>query len=61
VAPPRRGAALVNDVLTTLSAAQRHSKLPGSLGEWSDQQFLTIRFTKPASEEDLRAASTPAG
>lgn len=47
-------AALVNDVLTTLLSAQRHSKLPGSLGEWSDEQFLTIRFTKPASEEDLR-------
>ncbi|MBB3084191.1 hypothetical protein [Geodermatophilus sabuli] len=48
-------AALVTDVFTTLAGAQRHSKLPGSLGEWSDQQFLTIRFTKPGSDDDLRA------
>ena len=48
-------ASLVGDVFTTLAGAQRHSKLPGSLGEWSDQQFLTIRFTKPGSAEDLRA------
>lgn len=45
---------LVTDVLGTLTAAQRHSRLPGSLGEWSDQQFLTIRFTKPGSDEDLK-------
>ena len=41
-------------MLGTLTAAQRHSRLPGSLGEWSDQQFLTIRFTKPGSDEDLK-------
>lgn len=45
---------LVADVLGTLTAAQRHSRLPGSLGEWSNQQFLTIRFTKPGSDEDLK-------
>ncbi|MGY1669102.1 hypothetical protein [Geodermatophilus sp. SYSU D00710] len=47
-------AALVTDVLGTLTAAQRHSRLPGFLGDWSDQQFLTIRFTKPGSDEDLK-------
>lgn len=48
-------ATLVGNVFTTLAGAQRHSKLPGSLGEWSDQQFLAIRFAKPGSDEDLRA------
>ncbi|MQA35285.1 hypothetical protein [Modestobacter roseus] len=48
-------AALVGDVFATLAGAQRHSKLPGSLGEWSGEQFLTIRYSKPASDEDLRA------
>ncbi|HEX8496721.1 MAG TPA: hypothetical protein VF661_05955, partial [Actinomycetales bacterium] len=46
---------LVSEVLSTLTAAQKQSRLPGSLGDWSNQQFLTIGFSKPASEEDLRS------
>ena len=48
-------AGLVGDVFTILAGAQRHSRLPGSLGRWAGQQFLTIRFTRPGSGEDLRA------
>lgn len=48
-------AAMVRDVLATLDSAHRHSKLPGTLGGWSNEHFLRIRFTRPNSEEDLHA------
>lgn len=48
-------ATLVTEVLATLASAQRHSQLPAALGDWSNKQFLTIGFSKPASDEDLRA------
>ncbi|AQZ69436.1 unnamed protein product [[Actinomadura] parvosata subsp. kistnae] len=48
-------AALVQDVLANLESANRHSKLPGTLGGWADQHFLRIRFARPSSEEDLHA------
>jgi hypothetical protein len=48
-------AAIVRDVLSTLDAAQRHSKLPGTLGGWGNEHFLRIRFNRPSSEEDLHA------
>ncbi|TDO36278.1 hypothetical protein EV643_1208 [Kribbella sp. VKM Ac-2527] len=46
-------AAMVRDVMATLDSAHRHSKLPGTLGGWSNEHFLRIRFTHPATEEDL--------
>ncbi|MQS15357.1 hypothetical protein F7Q99_24580 [Streptomyces kaniharaensis] len=38
---------LVESSLTTLRAAQRLSRLPEGLGEWSGQEFLRIRFEDP--------------
>ncbi|MBA0051044.1 hypothetical protein E0L36_09090 [Streptomyces sp. AJS327] len=38
---------LVETSLTTLRSAQRLSRLPEGLGEWSGQEFLRIRFTDP--------------
>ncbi|MFD9704196.1 hypothetical protein [Lentzea sp. NPDC059081] len=48
-------AGLVQVVLANLESANRHSKLPGTLGGWANEQFLRIRFVRPASEEDLHA------
>ncbi|MYW06635.1 hypothetical protein GT354_51825, partial [Streptomyces sp. SID3343] len=38
---------MVEAALTTLRAAQRLSRLPEELGEWSGQEFLRIRFDDP--------------
>ncbi|MEU4201517.1 hypothetical protein AB0B79_19020 [Streptomyces sp. NPDC039022] len=38
---------LVDSSLTTLRSAQRLSRLPEGLGEWSGQEFLRIRFDDP--------------
>ncbi|MDH6109051.1 hypothetical protein P3T36_006026 [Kitasatospora sp. MAP12-15] len=38
---------LVESALGTLRAAQRLSRLPEGLGEWSGQEFLRIRFEDP--------------
>ncbi|MFF8728749.1 hypothetical protein ACF073_19950 [Streptomyces sp. NPDC015171] len=38
---------LVESALATLRAAQRLSRLPEGLGEWSGQEFLRIRFEEP--------------
>ena len=38
---------LVESALTTLRSAQRLSRLPEGLGEWSGQEFLRIRFDDP--------------
>ncbi|MFC5803908.1 hypothetical protein [Streptomyces formicae] len=38
---------LVESALTTLRSAQRLSRLPEGLGEWSGQEFLRIRFDEP--------------
>ncbi|MGW2923152.1 hypothetical protein ACWDBF_35485 [Streptomyces angustmyceticus] len=38
---------LVDSSLTTLRSAQRLSRLPEGLGEWSGQEFLRIRFEDP--------------
>ncbi|WP_247703063.1 hypothetical protein [Streptomyces sp. F63] len=38
---------LVEASLATLRSAQRLSRLPGGLGEWSGQEFLRIRFEEP--------------
>ncbi|MFD7644717.1 hypothetical protein ACFV4P_29185 [Kitasatospora sp. NPDC059795] len=38
---------LVESSLATLRAAQRLSRLPEGLGEWSGQEFLRIRFDDP--------------
>jgi hypothetical protein len=38
---------LVETSLATLRAAQRLSRLPEGLGEWSGQEFLRIRFEEP--------------
>ncbi|WP_371477914.1 hypothetical protein [Kitasatospora sp. NBC_00315] len=38
---------LVESALATLRAAQRLSRLPEGLGEWSGQEFLRIRFEDP--------------
>ncbi|MCF3101092.1 hypothetical protein IPZ58_05805 [Streptomyces roseoverticillatus] len=38
---------LVESSLTTLRSAQRLSRLPEGLGEWSGQEFLRIRFDDP--------------
>lgn len=38
---------LVESSLTTLRSAQRLSRLPEGLGEWSGQEFLRIRFEEP--------------
>ncbi|WLQ44319.1 hypothetical protein P8A22_33060 [Streptomyces laculatispora] len=38
---------LVDSALTTLRSAQRLSRLPEGLGEWSGQEFLRIRFEAP--------------
>src|SRR5690606_28602659 len=39
--------ALVESALATLRSAQRLSRLPEGLGEWSGQEFLRIRFEEP--------------
>lgn len=51
----RQIAALVQAVLANLESANRHSKLPGTLGGWAGEQFLRIRFVRPSSEDDLHA------
>lgn len=38
---------LVQQALRTLRGAQRLSKLPAGLGDWSGQEFLRIRFADP--------------
>jgi hypothetical protein len=38
--------------------AERRSRLPEGLHEWSRQPFLQIRFERPGSHEDLRARLT---
>ncbi|WP_329009535.1 hypothetical protein [Streptomyces sp. NBC_01601] len=38
---------LVESSLATLRSAQRLSRLPEGLGEWSGQEFLRIRFDEP--------------
>ncbi|GAU67420.1 hypothetical protein SSP35_04_05110 [Streptomyces sp. NBRC 110611] len=38
---------MVDSSLTTLRSAQRLSRLPEGLGEWSGQEFLRIRFEDP--------------
>ncbi|OQQ14886.1 hypothetical protein B0675_32920 [Streptomyces sp. M41(2017)] len=38
---------LVESSLATLRSAQRLSRLPEGLGEWSGQEFLRIRFEEP--------------
>jgi hypothetical protein len=38
---------LVETALATLRSAQRLSRLPEGLGEWSGQEFLRIRFDEP--------------
>ncbi|RZB20180.1 hypothetical protein StrepF001_03280 [Streptomyces sp. F001] len=38
---------LVDSALATLRSAQRLSRLPEGLGEWSGQEFLRIRFEEP--------------
>ncbi|MFI2371562.1 hypothetical protein [Streptomyces sp. NPDC018833] len=38
---------LVESALATLRSAQRLSRLPDGLGEWSGQEFLRIRFDEP--------------
>jgi hypothetical protein len=38
---------LVESALATLRSAQRLSRLPEGLGEWSGQEFLRIRFEEP--------------
>ncbi len=42
-----RVAGLVESSLATLLSAQRLSRLPEGLGEWSGQEFLDIRFEEP--------------
>jgi hypothetical protein len=38
---------MVDTALGTLRLAQRLSKLPAGMGDWSGQEFLRIRFTEP--------------
>ncbi|NMO54536.1 hypothetical protein HH310_25555 [Actinoplanes sp. TBRC 11911] len=38
---------IVDAALRTLRLAQRLSKLPSGMGDWSGQEFLRIRFTEP--------------
>ncbi|QIJ61528.1 hypothetical protein [Streptomyces sp. JB150] len=38
---------MVESALATLRSAQRLSRLPEGLGEWSGQEFLRIRFEEP--------------
>ncbi|WP_255954251.1 hypothetical protein [Streptomyces odontomachi] len=38
---------MVEQALATLRSAQRLSRLPEGLGEWSGQEFLRIRFDEP--------------
>ncbi|NGN62895.1 hypothetical protein G5C51_03120 [Streptomyces sp. A7024] len=42
---------LVESSLATLRSAQRLSRLPEGLGEWSGQEFLRIRFDDPDQAE----------
>ncbi|TCC51518.1 hypothetical protein E0H73_41105 [Kribbella pittospori] len=46
-------AGLVRGVLANLESANRHSKLPDTLGGWGNEQFLRIRFVRPSTDEDL--------
>ena len=47
---------LVESALATLRSAQRLSRLPEGLGEWSGQEFLRIRFEEPGPGHAHRAA-----
>lgn len=38
---------MVDQALATVRTAQRLSRLPGELGDWSGQEFLRIRFADP--------------
>jgi hypothetical protein len=38
---------MVDTAIRTLRLAQRLSKLPANMGDWSGQEFLRIRFTEP--------------
>ncbi|MGH3683064.1 MAG: hypothetical protein ACRDT2_22785, partial [Natronosporangium sp.] len=38
---------MVRQALRTLQSAQRLSRLPDGLGDWSGQEFVRIRFTEP--------------
>jgi hypothetical protein len=42
---------LVDSSLATLRSAQRLSRLPEGLGEWSGQEFLRVRFEDPDTAE----------
>jgi hypothetical protein len=44
--------------LREIAQAERRSKLPDGLHEWSRQPFLQINFERPGSHEDLRARLT---
>ena len=46
---------LVEASLATLRSAQRLSRLPEGLGEWSGQEFLRIRFDDPDQARARRA------
>lgn len=46
----RRMASLVTDALTTLRNAQRLSRLPDTLGDWSGKDFLRIRYKQPDAQ-----------
>ena len=46
---------LVESSLATLRSAQRLSRLPEGLGEWSGQEFLRIRFEDPDQAHARRA------
>lgn len=41
--------------LATLTTAQRRSKLPDGLGDWSGQSFLRISFRRPGSTDEMGA------
>jgi hypothetical protein len=44
--------------LREIAQAERRSKLPDGLHEWSGQPFLQIDFERPGSHDDLRARLT---
>jgi hypothetical protein len=44
--------------LREIVQAERRSKLPDGLHEWSRQPFLQIKFERPGSQDDLRARLT---
>jgi hypothetical protein len=45
---------LVNDAAALLRRAETASRLPGNLGDWSNQPFLRLRFSFPRPNEGLR-------